>query len=99
MADIIRITASQVGEVATRFTAAAEETETLLSALSSEVENMSSGWEGDAYTAFSTSFADLSKQLQNVAEMYRGITQQLNQVVEVIQNTDAELASAMKNQG
>ncbi|MBR6570727.1 MAG: WXG100 family type VII secretion target [Clostridia bacterium] len=95
MADIIRLTAQEVEAVATRFGTAAEETTALLNELSGVVEGMSSGWEGDAYNAFVSSFEEIRTNLNGVVELYEGLQARLKGVVQTMQETDSALAASM----
>ena len=95
MAEIIRLTAQQVEAVATRFGRAAEETTALLNELANVVDDMSSGWEGDAYNAFVSSFGEIRTNLNSVVELYEGLQTQLQGVVRTLQETDAGLAASI----
>jgi len=95
MADIIRLTAQEVETVATKFDAASTDTQELLNNLQTVVNDMSAGWEGDAYNAFVSSFGEIKTNLQSVVELYEGLASQLREVVKTMQETDSSLASAL----
>ena len=95
MADIIRLTASEVEAVAAKFNQAASDTEQLVASLSREVEGLESGWEGDAYNAFTGNFADIATQMKDIVAMYEGLDAQLKQVVKTMQEADTGIASAL----
>ena len=95
MADVIRLTASQVEELASQFTNASTETEELLNRLGQNVLNAASGWEGDSYTKFESKFEEVRSQMRSVVQMYEDFSTLLKQVVQVMQETDTSMASAM----
>ena len=95
MADIIRLTVSEVEAAAAKFNQAASETEQMVTNLSREVEGLASGWEGDAYNAFTGNFANIATQMKDIVAMYEGLDAQLKQVAKTIQETDSSIASAL----
>lgn len=99
MADIIRLTASEVEALASKFSSAADETTTTVNNLQMEVSNAASGWEGDAYNAFAQTFEDIKKQMTSVHDMYEGINTMLLGVVKSLQEADSGLAGAIRGQG
>ena len=96
MAGIIRLTAQEVEAVAVKFDTASTDTQELLTSLQNTVNDMSSGWEGDSYNAFTESFAEIRTNLQSVVELYQGLAGQLRGVVQTMQETDSELASSLR---
>ncbi len=93
--DTIRLTASEVEAVATKFSTAATETQDLLTRLQGDVSGMASGWEGDAYNKFTDNFEQIRTKLNDVVELYEGLSEQLKGVVKTLQSADEGLASSM----
>lgn len=97
MADIIRLTASELEALANQFANACTENTEMVNTLGSAVEAAAAGWEGDAYNAFVDKFVEIKKQMDSVSEMYTGIHDLLIKVRDAVVNTDSEIASSIRS--
>lgn len=95
MADVFRLTKSDVDSAASLFQDAAGQTGDLINSLKSRVESLSGGWEGDSYNAFSSMFSDISTNLRQVVELYEQMSMMLTKAAEAAMEVDAGLASGM----
>lgn len=96
MADVIRLTASEVTELSNQFKSASEQTNEMLNHLEKQVYSAAAGWEGEAYNAFVEKFEEVRNQMNSVVEMYSNIDAMLDGVVKTIQETDTGIAGQIK---
>ncbi|GHU75016.1 hypothetical protein AGMMS49992_18090 [Clostridia bacterium] len=97
MADVFKLTQSDVQAAAKMFETASEQTGTLIKDLQTKVDSLSSGWEGDSYNAFVNMFSDVAKNLQSVVELYEGMNQTLLGTAEATAELDSTLASNLSS--
>lgn len=96
MAGQIKLTPDELRTSAQKYTDGSQGIEEILSALTAEQGVISENWEGSAFESFDEQFHELSPKIKEFAELLQAINEQLNKVAEIIEQTDADIASQIR---
>lgn len=92
MEGTLRVTPEQLEAAATEFSAKGTTVGNLTSQMTQVVESLSSSWEGEAATAYTTKFRQLDDDIQKMIRMIQEHSNDLNEMARVYR--DAEVANA-----
>lgn len=67
----------------------------ILQKLQSEQNTISSNWESSGFESFDAKFSALKPKVSEFAELLEQINQQLNQVAQIMEETDQNISSAI----
>lgn len=96
MASRITITPEELRTASTNFATKAGEVRELLQYLRSEVNRLESTWEGAAQDQFFVTYEEMAKTLEQFPDVVDGISQQLSNVAQTLEETDQALADSLK---
>lgn len=96
MASRITITPEELRTASTNFATKAGEVRELLQYLRSEVNRLESTWEGAAQDQFFVTYEEMAKTLDQFPDVVDGISQQLSNVAQTLEETDQALADSLK---
>lgn len=89
----IKLTPDELRTSAGKYTAGSDDVTRVLNDLTNEQETIRNNWEGTAFQSFDNQFNELKPKIQEFAQLLQDINQQLNKVAEIIETTDADIAS------
>ncbi len=92
----IALTPEELRGVASNFTTKSGEMTEMINFLRQQVSSLDGTFEGDAKTAFTTTWEEIAKTLDSVPQLIEGIGSQLNAVANTMENTDNELANQLR---
>ena len=95
----IKLTPEELRTSATKYTTGGDSVTEVLTTLRSEQETIRSNWEGSAFDSFDQQFNELAPKIEQFAQLLQDINTQLNSVADTIEQTDADIASQIGNQG
>jgi WXG100 family type VII secretion target len=93
----IKLTPDELRTSAQKYTTGSEQIDEILSNLTAEQGVIADNWEGTAFDSFEEQFNELSPKIRDFAELLQSINQQLNKVAEIIEQTDADIASQIRS--
>lgn len=93
---MIKLTPDDLRGSAEKYTAGSEQIDEILSTLKTEQGVISDNWEGSAFKSFEEQFNELTPKIQEFSELLQSINEQLNKVAEIIEQTDADIASQIR---
>lgn len=93
----IALTPEELRGVASNFATKSTEMTEMLTFLRQQVSTLDGTFEGDAKTAFTNTWDEIAKQLDNVPQLIDSIGNQLNAVANTMENTDNELANQLRS--
>lgn len=96
MSGRIKLTPGELRESAKKYQDGHDGVSEILSTLQNEQNVISENWEGNAFQSFEEQFAELTPKIQEFAELLQDIRQQLDKVAEIIEQTDADIASQIR---
>lgn len=95
MADRIKLSPSELRTSAQKYTEGSQQVNEILQKLQSEQNTISSNWEGSGFESFDAQFSALKPKVSEFAELLEQINQQLNQVAQIMEETDQNISSAI----
>lgn len=95
----IALTTEELRSASTNFSTKAGELRELLNYLRQQVNSLESTWEGAAQNQFFVTFDEIAKNMDQIPEAIENIGNQLSAVATTMENTDNELANALKGNG
>ncbi|MFF1530715.1 WXG100 family type VII secretion target [Cellulomonas sp. NPDC058312] len=93
----IKLTPDELRTSAQKYTTGSEQIDEILSSLTAEQGVIADNWEGTAFDSFEEQFNELSPKIRDFAELLQSINQQLNKVAQIIEQTDADIASQIRS--
>lgn len=96
MAGQIKLTPEDLRTSAVKYTDGSNGIEDILNSLKAEQGVISENWEGDAFQSFDDQFTELTPKIEQFAELLQSINEQLVKVAEIIEETDAQIASQIR---
>lgn len=93
----IRVTPEQLRSSSNVFKQGSSSTQSLISRLNNQVNQLTSTWEGAAHNAFFEKYQSLQPSLKQFVTVLDHISQQLTSVAQTMEETDREIASRMRN--
>lgn len=92
----IKLTPDELRTSAEKYTTGSEQIDEILSTLTTEQGVIGDNWEGTAFDSFQEQFDELSPKIREFSELLQSINEQLNKVAEIIEQTDADIASQIR---
>lgn len=89
----IKLTPDELRTSAQKYTQGAQTVTEVLNSLTNEQQVISENWEGTAFQSFDNQFNELSPKIREFSELLEEINQQLNKVADIVEQTDADIAS------
>lgn len=96
MAGRIKLSPDELRTSAEKYSNGSQEIQQILSTLTQEQGVIRDNWEGNAFDSFDNQFTELSPKIQQFAELLQDIREQLHKVAEIIEQTDADIASQIR---
>ncbi|MBP2624322.1 WXG100 family type VII secretion target [Streptococcus oricebi] len=93
----IKLTPEELRTSAQKYTSGSQEIDQVLSTLTAEQATISSNWDGSAFDSFEQQFQELSPKIKQFAQLLQDINTQLNQVADVVEQTDQDIASKIRS--
>jgi WXG100 family type VII secretion target len=93
MAGRIKLTPEDLRTSAAKYTSGSTSITDVLSTLTTEQGVIRENWEGSAFESFDAQFNELSPKIQQFAELLEQINQQLRSVAQIVERTDADIAT------
>lgn len=98
MAESIVMTPSELRTSATNIDGNRQTIVDTLAALDSTINQVTAGWQGAAQSSFLVSYEEMKKLLNEFPNVLEGISTQLNSAAQVLEDADAQIASAFSGQ-
>ena len=95
----IALTTEELRGASTNFSTKAGELRELLNYLRQQVNSLESTWDGAAQNQFFVTFDEIAKNMDQIPEAIENIGNQLSAVATTMENTDNELANALRGNG
>lgn len=92
---LVKLTPEQLEQQARTYTAKAGDIDGILSELINLQTAISENWDGQAWAKFDEQFHELARKVKAFSNLLRDINQQLNEVANVVRETDQEIASKL----
>ena len=92
----IKLTLEELRTSAVKYTSGSDQVTEVLNNLSAEQENIRSNWEGTAFDSFDEQFISLRPKIQEFAQLLQDINTQLNQVADIIEQTDQDISARIQ---
>ena len=89
----IKLTPSELRTSAGKYTKGASDVRTILDSLNKEQATISANWSGSAFQKFSDQYNSLTPKINQFADLLDQINKQLVSVANIIEDTDAKIAS------
>ncbi|GAA5350661.1 WXG100 family type VII secretion target [Streptococcus uberis] len=89
----IKLTPEELRTSAQKYTAGSQSITDVLTSLTQEQAVIDENWDGSAFDSFEAQFNELSPKITQFAQLLEDINQQLLKVADVIEQTDADIAS------
>lgn len=96
MSGRITLTPGELRDSAKRYQDGHDGVSEILATLRREQDVISGNWEGDAFRSFDEQFSELAPTIQEFADLLQDIRVQLDKVAEIIEQTDADIASQIR---
>lgn len=80
---------------ATKYTDGSNQVNDILQKLQTEQDTIQGNWEGSGFDSFNDQFSTLKPKASEFAELLDQINKQLNQVAEIMEETDQNISSAI----
>lgn len=96
MAVRITITPEELRTASTNFANKAGEIREILEYLRSEVNRLESTWDGAAQDQFFMTYEEMAKTMVQFPEVVDGISHQLSNIAQTLEETDQALADSLK---
>ena len=96
MANSIVMTPDELRESASKIDGNRDTIVETLTALDQTINTVTEGWKGAAQSSFLESYAEMKKVLDNFPGVLEGISSQLTSAAQIIEDADAQIASAFK---
>lgn len=96
MAGRIKLTPDDLRTSAVKYADGSREIAEILKTLKTEQGVISENWEGDAFASFDEQFTELEPKIEQFSELLQSINEQLISVANIIEETDAEIASKIR---
>ena len=92
----IKLTPEELRTSAQKYSSGSQEVDQVLSTLTAEQATISANWDGSAFDSFEQQFQELSPKIKQFAQLLQDINTQLNQVADVVEQTDQDIASKIR---
>ncbi len=92
----IMLTPDELRASAQKYAEGSQRIEEILGNLTTEQAVIGESWEGDAFDSFDDQFAELSPRIRQFAELLQDVHDQLDRVAEIVERTDADIASQIR---
>ncbi|AJG25248.1 WXG100 family type VII secretion target [Streptococcus iniae] len=89
----IKLTPEELRTSAQKYTSGSQQVTDVLNLLTQEQAVISENWEGSAFDSFEAQFSELTPKIQQFAQLLEDINQQLLKVADIVEQTDADIAS------
>ncbi|AGM99609.1 WXG100 family type VII secretion target [Streptococcus iniae] len=89
----IKLTPEELRTSAQKYTSGSQQITDVLNQLTQEQAVIDENWDGSAFDSFEAQFNELSPKIQQFAQLLEDINQQLLKVADVVEQTDADIAS------
>lgn len=89
----IKLTPEELRTSAQKYTVGSQSITDVLTSLTQEQAVIDENWDGSAFDSFEAQFNELSPKITQFAQLLEDINQQLLKVADVIEQTDADIAS------
>ena len=89
----IKLTPEELRSSAQKYTAGSQQVTEVLNSLTQEQAVIDENWDGTAFDSFEAQFNELSPKITQFAQLLEDINQQLLKVVDVVEQTDSDIAS------
>lgn len=96
MAGQIKLTPDELRTSAQKYSDGSQGIEEILQTLTTEQDVIRDNWEGTAFDSFDEQFTELSPKIQDFATLLGDIKEQLVKVADIIEQTDADIASQIR---
>lgn len=98
MAGSIVMTPSELRTSATNIDGNRETIVETLATLDNTINQVTAGWQGASQSSFLASYEEMKKLLNEFPGVLEGISAQLNSAAQIIEDADAQIASAFSGQ-
>lgn len=92
----IKLTPGELRDSAKKYQDGHDGVNEILTTLNNEQGIISENWEGDAFRSFDEQYKALAPKIKEFAELLQDIRTQLDKVAEIIEETDANIASQIR---
>jgi WXG100 family type VII secretion target len=92
----IKLSPDELRDSAIKYENGSEEIAQILKSLESEQNTIKENWEGDAFDSFDQQFTELAPKITEFSELLHDIREQLDRVADIIEQTDADIASQIR---
>lgn len=89
----IKLTPEELRSSAQNYTAGSQQVTEVLNLLTQEQAVIDENWDGSTFDSFEAQFNELSPKITEFAQLLEDINQQLLKVADIIEQTDADIAS------
>ncbi|EPU33896.1 WXG100 family type VII secretion target [Streptococcus agalactiae] len=89
----IKLTPEELRSSAQKCTAGSQQVTEVLNLLTQEQAVIDENWDGSTFDSFEAQFNELSPKITEFAQLLEDINQQLLKVADIIEQTDADIAS------
>ena len=89
----IKLTPEELRSSAQKYTAGSQKVTEVLNLLTQEQAVIDENWDGSTFDSFEAQFNELSPKITEFAQLLEDINQQLLKVADIIEQTDADIAS------
>jgi len=96
MAGQIKLTPDELRTSAQKYSDGSQGIDEILETLKTEQGVISDNWEGTAFDSFDEQFTELTPKIQDFAALLGEIKEQLVKVADIIEQTDADIASQIR---
>lgn len=89
----IKLTPEELRSSAQKYIAGSQQVTEVLNLLTQEQAVIDENWDGSTFDSFEAQFNELSPKITEFAQLLEDINQQLLKVADIIEQTDADIAS------
>lgn len=89
----IKLTPEELRTSAQKYTSGSQAITDVLTSITQEQAVIDENWDGNAFDSFEAQFNELSPKITQFAQLLEDINQQLLKVADVVEQTDADIAS------
>jgi WXG100 family type VII secretion target len=93
--DRIKLSPQELRTSATKYTDGSNQVTDVLQRLQTEQDTISGNWEGSGFDSFDAQFEALKPMVVEFAELLEQINKQLNEVANIMEETDQNISSAI----
>jgi WXG100 family type VII secretion target len=93
--DRIKLSPQELRTSATKYTDGSHQVTDVLQKLQAEQDTISGNWEGSGFESFDAQFEALKPKVVEFAELLEQINKQLNEVANIMEETDQNISSAI----